>query len=313
MGSELCWDITEKAQLSTLYEVSASKPGNVNRFFDFEDTKFEHFLASSALFGRWAFKAAEIGQGISEGKDIRKINICELIEKAVETAKNFTGVNTNFGITMILIPLIVATSYFLHSAKKIENEALSDWLEKFIRNLNPENTASLYRAFRIAQPRLHPKETILEKKYSKFDIWNPHIFEIIEKERITPWELFSQTKELDRIAEEWVSGFKITIHASSFLKEIYKKTDDMNSSIVYTYLQILAEYPDTHIVKKVGQKKAEHISEKAKEIIQLGAVLTEKGKEEIVKFDKLLRDPENLLNPGTTADLVTGALFLLLL
>ncbi|TFF94953.1 hypothetical protein EU546_04210, partial [Candidatus Thorarchaeota archaeon] len=46
------WRIAALAQLAMLLEVSAPKPGNVNRLRRFSDTAYRHFLATIALTNR---------------------------------------------------------------------------------------------------------------------------------------------------------------------------------------------------------------------------------------------------------------------
>jgi triphosphoribosyl-dephospho-CoA synthetase len=46
----------------------------------------------------------------------------------------------------------------------------------------------------------------------------------------------------------------------------------------------------------------------AGKVLQLGGFETENGKEELRAFDSRLRQESNLLNPGTTADIVAAAL-----
>jgi triphosphoribosyl-dephospho-CoA synthase len=51
----------------------------------------------------------------------------------------------------------------------------------------------------------------------------------------------------------------------------------------------------------------------ARNILNAGGIETTLGKKEIEKFDARLRRDGNLLNPGTTADIISAALALCVL
>ena len=91
--------ISRCAQLAMLLEVSATpKPGNVDRDHDFDDTKYEHFLASA------------IGVGpIFERVAIAKKGIGSFIRDSVEESIRWqSGGNAHFGAFLLLVPLVMA-------------------------------------------------------------------------------------------------------------------------------------------------------------------------------------------------------------
>jgi triphosphoribosyl-dephospho-CoA synthase len=73
---------------------------------------------------------------------------------------------------------------------------------------------------------------------------------------------------------------------------------------VHTFLFLLSSKPDTLIQRKLGNEAAIQVSYKAKEILEMGGLLTQKGTDALNHFDRSLRDSENRYNPGTTADLI---------
>jgi triphosphoribosyl-dephospho-CoA synthase len=81
-------------------------------------------------------------------------------------------------------------------------------------------------------------------------------------------------------------------------------------AVVHTYLKILSEYPDTFIARKAGIEKAWQVSADAKRALELGGLETQDGRKSIFELDSRLREYENRLNPGTTADLTAAALAL---
>ena len=75
----------------------------------------------------------------------------------------------------------------------------------------------------------------------------------------------------------------------------------MLDAIVTLHVSLLAEVPDTLIARKAGQAAAEAVSEAAREV--------RAGRRSLADFDAMLRADGNVLNPGTTADLVCATLF----
>jgi len=112
----------------------------------------------------------------------------------------------------------------------------------------------------------------------------------------------------DLIANEWVSGFERTNRCADM---IAKKADTMsiNDAIVCTFLQMLAETPDTFIRTKFGRDKSIEISERASDVIK-GSRDLASIKSEVHEFDEsLIREKAN---PGSTADIIIGGLFVAL-
>jgi triphosphoribosyl-dephospho-CoA synthase len=63
----------------------------------------------------------------------------------------------------------------------------------------------------------------------------------------------------------------------------------------------------------MGHKSAILVSEKAKQIIEVGGIESEEGKTMLWNFDEELNKEKGKLNPGTTADLTAASLYVLLL
>jgi triphosphoribosyl-dephospho-CoA synthase len=85
-----------------------------------------------------------------------------------------------------------------------------------------------------------------------------------------------------------------------------------SDAIVQTALTILAQVPDTLIARKEGAATAETISAQAARVLQAGGAFSRQGREALDEFDRSIRDEEHRLNPGTTADLTTASIFVLL-
>jgi triphosphoribosyl-dephospho-CoA synthase len=106
----------------------------------------------------------------------------------------------------------------------------------------------------------------------------------------------------DTIAKEWIEGFPRTFRGAELFKQIKESGHNLNESIVYLFLRLLSEAPDTLVAKKFGSKVAHVVSAKATDALKHG---------NIENLDKELISRR--INPGTTADLVIGSLFVTLL
>ena len=121
-----------------------------------------------------------------------------------------------------------------------------------------------------------------------------------------------------RIKSKWGTSifttFAITLGIGyPALKEAWHTTGDPSTAIVQAYLTILARVPDTLIVRKRGGDMACQVSRWADEVLAVGGVFTAQGRKALAELDCALRDERHTLNPGTTADLTTAAIFLVLL
>ncbi len=296
-------DIAANAVLACLLEVSSHKPGNVNRYRDFKDTKFEHFLATSASFYKPAYEAAFRGSLSSRGKiDYSQIGIGYLIREAVERADKFHGGgNTNLGISILLIPLCAAAGSIMSRDNKIEIERLKDEAGKIIIETTYKDTYELFRAINIANAG---GLRVVEE----YDVRDKNSINDIIRNNISFYDIMGIT-ERDTVAAEISNNYKITFETGyNGLMEEYTSTKDINLAILKTFFMILSEYPDSLIVKKTSRKVGEEISNMAKEILKMGL-----KKEAIDELDDYLRSRGNLYNPGTTADITAASIFVCLL
>jgi len=299
------------AGLSVLLEVSGSpKPGNVHRYADFSDTKYEHFLASGiVIVGEMenaALKGIEIGL-----RQIRteEAEMGSIIKSAVTQVKQWQrGGNTSLGTIILLTPLSVAAGMaYIKSTHRPPLSGIRESLSEILRRNTPEDVLHLYKAIRIASPGGLGK-------VSKLDVSDPSSERDILEEGVTLQDIFKISAERDSISKEWTTSFDISFNTGlPEFESTYQKTRNLNYATIHTYLRILSRVPDTLIARKRGILEAERIAARAEEVLQGGGCLTEEGWGELNRFDSELRDPKNELNPGTSADLTAASIMLALL
>lgn len=295
--------IADLAQLSCMLEVSAPKPGNVNKSFEFTDTRFIHFLASSIALGNSARRCAE--KGFSAGKGeiaLGEINIgWEILQCARESSQHHKGRNTNLGISILILPLASACGYLLGKSEELENEKIIGAVDHIIRESTYIDTINLYHAVRHVRPGGL-------KKLKGLDVFSHEALVRIEKEKINFYRIMKLSKN-DEIAREVVNRYEITFNTGypSIVKEL-EIGSDFDKAIIRGFFEILSRNPDTLIAKKVSMEKSREISEMAKKVME-----NDLAPEDIRGFDLYLRDEKNRLNPGSTADLVASSIFITLI
>jgi len=114
---------------------------------------------------------------------------------------------------------------------------------------------------------------------------------------------------IDEISSEWSNGFQKTLtEVLPYLSKVSTGLENLEEGIVRTFVWLLALRPDGLIVKKAGRNRAEEIQQLAKTTME--AWSEDEGSEKLIlNLDAILREEGNLLNPGTTADIVSAATF----
>jgi len=296
--------VSECLQLALLLEVSAyPKPGNVHRNADFSDTRYEHFLASAVAVAPYFKLAAERGFYLQSGKiSVGQVGIGELIRDSAKDMRRWqSGGNTLLGAIILLMPIAVAAGAVLAEGN-FSLPRLREKIRRIVTSSTAEDAVNVYEAIAIAQPGGLGKAPDL-------DVNDPESKRRIVEEGISLYEVFKIASAYDSICAEWVNNYPITFDIGyPYFKRQIEKANDVNLATVNTFLKILAEVPDTLIVRKAGKDKALEVSLEAKRILELGGLETEAGKMELIKFDNRLRHAGNSLNPGTTADIVSAVL-----
>jgi triphosphoribosyl-dephospho-CoA synthase len=111
------------------------------------------------------------------------------------------------------------------------------------------------------------------------------------------------------ICREWAEYFNLVLNeVYPYLDEQTESLEDFEEGVVRTFIWLLSRYPDGLIAKKAGPDHAERVRELAARVVEEGIEKLE-TKTLLEQLDAQLRKEGNLLNPGTTADLVSAAIF----
>jgi len=301
--------ISKCLELAILLEASANKPGNVNRTAGFENTRYEHFLASAVAVASSFECAALRGVLVSRGETyLGDVGLGRIIKNSIVDVNAWQrGGNTLLGTAILLSPIAVAAGMTTVKEDVFRISKIRENVKFVVESTTPEDAINVYEAIKNAKPGGLGK-------VSELDINDPDSINRICKEKISLYQIFKIGSKYDTICSEWVNNYPITFDvAYPFLMEQTRQTDDLNAAIVHTFLKVLAECPDTLIARKTSLEKALEVSFRAKEILKSGGLETSSGKKNLREFDQELRKAGNLLNPGTTADIIAAALALTVL
>lgn len=275
-GEELAW----AAQLACLYEVGTEKPGNVSRAGCFEDTCFEDFVASAVAIG-----PAFAGAGDA--------TVGETILRAITDTRRLVATNTNLGIVLLLAPLAKA------AAEVGDGEGLRPAVARVLRGLTATDARDAYEAIRRAAPAGMGR-------VATHDVGEA-------APGVTLRAAMELAHERDSVAVEYVNDYAVTFDLGyATLRRCWEEGRRLSEAILMAFLTILAEVPDTLIGRKHGARLAEEVSRRAAEVLAAGGCATERGREEVRRLDRELRDSAHGRNPGTTADLVCASVFVFL-
>jgi triphosphoribosyl-dephospho-CoA synthase len=270
-------EVISAAQLACVLEASAEKPGNVTPSHDFDDTSYEDMLRSGLALGLELGRAGERGVG-------------ETALAAVRASRGAAGANTNLGIALLLAPLARAA---------LGDGPLRECLGEVLGALTVDDARAAYAAIRLA---------------GAGGLDEPVEHDVRDEPRVTLREAMAAAAQRDTIAGEYVTDHAVTFELG--LPALGDALGDglrPRDAIVELSLRLLAGVPDTLIARKRGAEAAGQVSAGAREVLAAGGVRSSRGRAALDEFDTSLRREGNALNPGTTADLVTGVLFVALL
>lgn len=265
-------DLAICATLACIWEATAPKPGNVYRGADFEDVTYADFLASAAVIGKPIASAREVGVGQAAFDSIL----------AIHTA---VGTNTYLGTVLLLAPLAAVPNGIL----------LQDGITDVLEGLTTEATHKVYEAIRLAQPAGLGKAV-----EGDVNAGNPNL------PLLAAMQLAA---ERDLVARQYSNGFSQVFWVAD---RITNADLPLGAAIVKAYIELLSEYPDSHIARKCGLEVSNQVSQRASRVLSLCGAEDGAFDRELADFDFYLRKDGHRLNPGTSADLIAAGLFVLL-
>lgn len=271
-----------EAELALHLEVASTpKPGNVDREREYPDLRFEHFQAG-AVGARPGLEAAA-GVGVGVGR---------AFERAVRGMSRQSGGNTQFGALLLLAPLVRA-------AGTGDGPLTRERARAVVRETTVADAAAFFRAFEhveVAVGDPPPDADDLDVRRGADAV------PAVEERGLTLLEVLELGADEDGVAAEWAAGFPRAFRAGERIRDgegpIVERAAD-------AFLALLAGEPDSLVATRHGREVAREVRERAADLRERDA-----PEGDVTAFAAEL--VERGVNPGTTADLTAGGLFVAL-
>ena len=269
-------NLQECVHLACLLEATSRKPGNVHPGAPFEHVTYKDFVASAEAIAPVLARSAEVGVGKS-------------ILEAVKATREICEHNTNLGIILLVAPLAAVPL----------DTPLSAGIPSVLSKLTREDAEYAFEAIRLAQPR---------------GLGSPDAADVSNSSPTgTLTEVMTLAAERDSVARQYASDFETVLDygvASMTASDRFK--EDWEQAIIHLHLTLIAKDGDTDIARKCNPIDVHEAKRRAESVLRAGWPMAMEGRLRIREFDRWLRAKGSQRNPGTTADLVTAAVFAVL-
>jgi triphosphoribosyl-dephospho-CoA synthase len=268
--------VAENAELALLLEVASTPtPGNVDRAREYPDLGFEHFLAG-AVGASDGLAAAADGEPVGES-----------FRRAVAGMSEQSAGNTQFGALLLATPLVRAAA---------DGDLSSSGVAAVLDATTVADAAGFYRAFEHVDVAVdEPPDGMDELDVRRGERAVP----ALRERGLTFGDLMARSAPVDGVAADLEAGCPRTFRIAD---RIAGGTGRVTDRAARAHVEALAAAVDTFVVTRHDRETAEEVRRRAvavrdgeAEPATLAADLVERG-----------------INPGTTADLLAGGLFVAL-
>ncbi len=253
-------------------ELEAPKPGNVHVYAGGHGMSVADFVTSA--------------EAAAPCLADPRLGVGERLLAAVSATRAACGQNTNLGILLLCAPLAAAAQSGL---------PLRAGLDDVLRRLDRTDAAHAYRAIRLAAPG---------------GLGRSGRHDVAEEPRVTLLEGMAEAADRDRIAQQYVTGFRDVFEIGVARLEASRAAGwPERWAVLAAFLALLAAFPDTHVVRKHGREAARRLQARGAALDRLLRRLAqpEDALERLLEADRELKRLD--INPGTTADLTVASHF----
>src|SRR5205085_541215 len=209
-------------------ELRALKPGNVHIFADGHRMTVRDFELSAEVSAPWlAAPGARVGMRVRQ---------------AVEATAPALGSNTNLGIVLLCAPLAAGAE---------AGGDLRRALAAVLDSLGREDAADVFGAIRLANPA---------------GLGRVERFDVADAAAVDLGAAMAAAADRDRIARAYATGFDDLFEVGlPALEAAEAQALDQAWTASAVYLAYLARFPDTHVARKYGARRAELVRAEAEE------------------------------------------------
>jgi triphosphoribosyl-dephospho-CoA synthase len=252
-------------------DVQVRKPGNVSIASAGHGMRAGQFLASAA---------AAVGPIGAVGAAVG-----ERIEGAVRASRRAARCNTNLGIVLLCAPLLAA---FERSERATSADGLRHALEAVLQSLDVADASSAYRGIALARPG---------------GLGRASEQDVLGQPTVGLRDAMKLASHRDRIAWQYEQAYPdvFELGLPAFLAA-RRAGGDSGPAMQATFLEFVAAWPDSHIVRKHGGAVAQSVIRQAlpwRDRARRGELLDQDPA--FARWDEALK--ARAVNPGTSADL----------
>lgn len=257
-----------------LMDVRALKPGNVHDYAAGHDMTAADFERSAEVSVPWLLRA-ELAPG-------------RRLLEAVKATRAAVGCNTNLGLLLLALPLVLAV-------ETPHRGSLQERLRAALQSLEDIDDAEhFFAAIRLAAPG----------GLGEAGQYNVH-----SHADVSILTAMCAAQHRDRVAYQYACDYAdLFAEPLKLLQDCNQRWQSMEWSLVACYLALLAQSPDSHITRKHGESVALDVLRRGEQV--LTRFLSHDNPEEaapmLLKFDAQLK--AGGINPGTSADLSVACL-----
>ncbi len=260
-------------------ELQAFKPGNVSIYSAAHDMTVEDFRVSAKV----------------SAEPITNPEYClgEKIYYAVKATREAVACNTNLGIILLCAPLLQAAEELAAGV------SLRDALQKLLENTTLKDADWVFKAISLAAPG---------------GLGESSEHDVQQQATVTLTEAMAVAADKDRIALQYTTIFKDVFDLGILrYNRAFVLSGDCGWAALAVFAAILAQYPDSHIERKYGERYSEWI--KAEMAVLDRALQTACEPKQLLPIvndlDKAFKAQR--INPGTTADITVATVLVVLL
>ena len=271
---QLCQSPADAIRWACILEATAPKVGNVFPGRSFVDLQYCDFVRASEISSATFASTTD--------------PFSQCVLTATKAVREELGTNVNLGILLLIGPLFQVDR---HGGLDGDLEKLSGQVSHVLKHLNAEDSRRLYEAINIAAPGGMGQVDEMDLSDSP-----PETF----------LEAMRSASCRDRIAENYAGGYRdLLLNVVPTVADSIEMHRDTLVGISRAHLCLLRNRPDTLIERKYGRTVADEVRRRAE--------FDHDDPNAVRRFDDYLRHGRSTpINPGTTADLIATALYVLL-
>lgn len=255
-------------------ELEALKPGNVHIFADGHGMMVEDFIAS----------ADAVAEVIAQPN----LSLGERILQSVQVTQKAVNINTNLGMILLCAPLI--------QAKLLENgTGLQANIHAVLGASTINDAEACFAAIRLANPAGLGAGV-------QHDVHAPADCSLLQA--------MQNAADRDMVAAQYTNNFMHVFDGMVVYQKALKQWQKPAWATTALHLHFMANFLDSHIVRKQGETIAKLVQNEAREhAAEFANNFNPKNYQStLMTFDAALK--KRGLNPGTSADLTVASLFL---